>query len=264
LAGPVKGGQDCSMTSTALITGATSGLGAEFARQLAAAGHNLVLVARDAARLDQRANELAAAYPVQVEVLAADLLTDEGTVLVMARLQTDNNPVTVLVNNAGFGLPGWFTDNTLDAERDHLRILVQAPMELAHTAIQAFARRRGGRVINVASTAGFALRGTYSAAKAWVINFSRWANQHYGPVGVQVTAVCPGFVHTEFHTRMSADTSGIKDWMWLTPERVVREGLRDAFAGKAVSIPTKRYKALTILSRALPSGLAVRLAARGR
>lgn len=252
------------MTSTALITGATSGLGAEFARQLAAAGHNLVLVARDTERLDRRAHELAAAYPVRVEVLTADLLTDEGIALVAARLDTDDEPVTVLVNNAGFGLPGWFTDNALDDERAHLRILVQAPMELAHTAITAFTRRRGGRVINVASTAGFTLRGTYSAAKAWVINFSRWANRHYAAAGVQVTAVCPGFVRTEFHGRMGADTSGIKDWMWLTPERVVREGLRDAFAGKAVSIPTKRYKALTWVSMKVPEAVAVRLAARGR
>lgn len=252
------------MISTALITGATSGLGAEFARQLAAAGHDLVLVARDAARLEQRGNELSAAYPVRVEVLSADLLTDEGTGLVRARLQTDVDPVTILVNNAGFGLPGWFTDNSLEAEREHLRILVQVPMELAHVAIEAFARRRGGRVINIGSTAGFTLRGTYSAAKTWVINFSRWANRHYAPVGVQVTVVCPGFVRTEFHSRMNADTSGIKDWMWLTPERVVREGLRDAFAGKAVSIPSKRYKVLSRVTAALPDGLAVKLSSRGR
>lgn len=252
------------MNPTALITGATSGLGAEFARQLAADGHNLVLVARDAARLDQRAHELSAAYPVRVEILTADLLTDEGGAALARRLDDDTDPVTVLVNNAGFGLPGWFTENTLDAERDHLRILVQAPMELAHTAITAFTRRRGGRVINVASTAGFTPRGTYSAAKAWMINFSRWANVHYAASGVQVTAVCPGFVRTEFHARMNADTSGIKDWMWLTPDRVVREGLRDAAAGKAVSIPTKRYKALTAISRALPAGAARKLAARGR
>lgn len=252
------------MTSTALITGATSGLGAEFARQLAASGHNLVLVARDTARLEQRANELAAAHPVRVEVLTADLLTDEGTSRVADRLAADTDPVTVLVNNAGFGLPGWFTDNTLESEREHLRILVQAPMELAHTALRAFSSRRGGRIINVASTAGFTLRGTYSAAKAWIINFSRWANRYYAPVGVQVTAVCPGFVRTEFHARMNADTAGIKNWMWLTPERVVREGLRDAFAGKAVSIPSKRYKALSRLTAVLPAGAAVNLSARGR
>lgn len=250
--------------TTALITGATSGLGAEFARQLAARGYNLVLVARDTARLEQRARELSAAFPVRVEILAADLLTDGGTAAVVARLETATDAVTLLVNNAGFGLPGWFTANTAQEERDQLRILVQAPMELAHAAITAMLPRGSGRVINTASTAGFTTRGTYSAAKAWVINFSRWANVHYGPQGVPVTAVCPGFVRTEFHGRMGADTSGIKPWMWLDAERVVREGLKDAFAGKDVSIPTKRYKLLSAISASLPDALATKLSARGR
>lgn len=250
--------------TTALITGATSGLGAEFARQLAARGHHLVLVARDTVRLQERAIELTAAYGIGVEILTADLLTDAGVALVAARLEEDGRAVDVLVNNAGFGLAGWFTDNTLAQERNHLRILVQTPMDLSHAALTAMVRRGSGRVINVASTAGFTTRGTYSAAKAWVINFSRWANVHYGPQGVPVTAVCPGFVRTEFHGRMGADTSGIKDWMWLTPERVVREGLADAFAGKAVSIPSKRYKVLSAVTTNMPDALATRLSARGR
>jgi short-subunit dehydrogenase len=252
------------MTDTALITGATSGLGAEFARQLSARGYNMVLVARDTTRLEEKAIELTADHGVGVEVLQADLLTDEGTARVRRRLQSDERPVTLLVNNAGFGLAGWFTDNTVDQERAHLRILVQAPMELSHTAIEAMMRRGGGRIINVASVAGFTPRGTYSAAKAWVINFSRWANMFYGPRGVHVTALCPGFVHTEFHQRMGANTSGIRNWMWLEPERVVREGLVDALTGKAVSIPTKRYKVLARLSAAVPDRLAMRMASRGR
>lgn len=252
------------MTPTALITGATSGLGAEFARQLAASGHNLVLVARDTTRLLERAARFESLYPVAVEVITADLLTDEGTALVGERLAADERPVTVLVNNAGFGLPGWFTENAVGDERDQLRILVQTPMELAHAAIEAMARRRGGRIINVASTAGFTLRGTYSASKAWIINFSRWANVYYRAAGVQVTAVCPGFVRTEFHDRMNADVTGIKGWMWLTPERVVREGLKDAFAGKAVSIPTKRYKVLARVTAVIPDTLAAKVSVRGR
>ncbi|MBG0739008.1 SDR family NAD(P)-dependent oxidoreductase [Paeniglutamicibacter antarcticus] len=248
----------------ALITGASSGLGAEFARQLAARGYDLVLVARDTARLEQRATEITAAYGVKVEILTADLLTDEGTAAVTARLGAEQNPVTVLVNNAGFGLKGWFTDNTLEDERAQLRILVQVPMELSYAAISAMQRRGSGRIINVASTAGFTTRGTYSAAKAWVINFSRWANTHYGPRNIPVTAVCPGFVRTEFHGRMGADTTGISNWMWLDAERVVREGLGDAFAGKAVSIPSKRYKVLSAITANLPDALATRLSARGR
>lgn len=250
--------------TTALITGATSGLGAGFARHLAARGYDIVLVGRDRGRLEQRANEISAQYPVRAEALAADLLTDAGTASVVSRLEADQDPVTLLVNNAGFGLKGWFTDNTVQEEREHLRILVQAPMELAYAAITAMQRRGSGRIINVASTAGFTPRGTYSAAKAWIINFSRWANAHYGPQGIPVTAVCPGFVRTEFHERMGADTSGIKDWMWLDVDRVVREGLQDAFAGKGVSIPTRRYKVLSAISANLPDALAAKLSARGR
>jgi short-subunit dehydrogenase len=252
------------MTPIALITGATSGLGAEFSRQLAATGHDLVIVARDTARLLESAAQLESRYRVVVEVISADLLTDQGTAAVTTRLADDIRPVTLLVNNAGFGLPGWFTQNAVGDERDHLRILVQTPMELAHAAIEAMTRRQGGRIINVASTAGFTLRGTYSAAKAWVINFSRWANVHYRDSGIHVTAVCPGFVRTEFHARISADVSGIKDWMWLAPERVVREGLKDAFAGKSVSIPTKRYKVLSRLTAVLPDAVAAKASARGR
>jgi short-subunit dehydrogenase len=137
-------------------------------------------------------------------------------------------------------------------------------MELSHAALTAMTRRGEGHVINVSSVAGFTPRGTYSAAKAWGINFSKWANGFYGPKGLTVTAVCPGFVRTEFHGRMGADTSGIREWMWLDPERVVREGLKDAFAGKAVSIPTKRYKVLSAVTANLPDGLATKLSARGR
>ena len=252
------------MIPTALITGATSGLGAEFARQLAAAGHNLVLVARDTDRLVERAARLEELYPVGVEILTADLLSDEGAAAVASRLADDERPITILVNNAGFGLPGWFTENALGDERDQLRILVQAPMELTYAAIEAMVRRRGGRIINVASTAGFTLRGTYSASKAWIINFSRWANARYRADGIHVTAVCPGFVRTEFHSRMAADVSGVKAWMWLTPERVVREGLKDAFAGRAVSIPTKRYKVLSRVTAAIPDALAAKVSSRGR
>lgn len=241
--------------TTALITGATSGLGAEFARQLAASGHDLVLVARDAGRLASRAEETASRYRVRAGVLAADLLTDAGTAAVAERLASEQDPVGVLVNNAGFGLPGWFTANTVQAEKDHLRILVQAPMELAHAALTAMLARGSGRVINVASVAGFTPRGTYSAAKAWVINFSRWANAFYGPQGVPVTAVCPGFVRTEFHQRAGMGTDNIPGWMWLDADKLVAAALTDLARGKSVSIPDPRYKALMGLVKVTPRGL---------
>jgi uncharacterized protein len=240
---------------TALITGATAGLGAEFARQLASKGCNLVLVARDASRLESSAGRIRQEFGVAVEALAADLETDDGVGAVAARLRQGTDPVTLLVNNAGYGLAGDFEANTVEQENGLLRILVAAPMQLMHAALELMMERRQGRIINVASTAGFIPRGTYSASKAWVINFSRWANLHYAPSGVSVTAVCPGFVHTEFHSRMGVPMSGVPRWMWLEPERVVREGLADAFAGKAISVPSKRYRLLLALSRLAPARL---------
>ncbi len=125
-------------------------------------------------------------------------------------------------------------------------------MELSHAALQGMLARGSGRIINVASVAAFLPRGSYSAAKAWLLSFSRWANLAYSPRGVKVTAVCPGFVHTEFHDRMGMDKSVAPGWTWLRAGRVVREGLADNARGKAVSIPTKRYKVLAAAARILP------------
>ena len=112
--------------------------------------------------------------------------------------------------------------------------------------------------------AGFVPRGTYGASKAWVISFSRWANLRYRPRGVTVTAVCPGFVHTEFHQRMGASVKKVPKWMWLNPDQVVREGLTDSAAGKAVSVPSRRYTALETLSRLAPASWAAAAGNRGR
>lgn len=250
-----SGSTGAEATGTALITGATAGLGAEFAQQLAARRFNLVLVARDSARLESKAVRLRQDFGVAVETISADLQTDDGVASVAARLRLAADPVTMLVNNAGFGLPGNFEQNTVEQESGLLRILVTTPMQLMHAALEQMLARGQGRIINVASMAGFVSRGTYSASKAWVINFSRWANVHYGPRGVQVIAVCPGFVHTEFHQRMGASMSGIPSWMWLNPDQVVREGLADAFAGKAVSVPSRRYRVLAVFSRLAPARL---------
>ncbi|MBP2412899.1 short-subunit dehydrogenase [Arthrobacter stackebrandtii] len=248
----------------ALVTGATSGLGAEFAQQLGRARHDLVLVARDAARLEAKAVRLRSDFGVEVQVLAADLVTDDGVAAVAARLADPAVPVSVLVNNAGFSLVGAFEQNTVGEEAAHLRILVQTPMELAHAALPGMLARGHGRIINVSSVSAFIPRGTYGAAKAWGVSFSRFANLRYGPRGVNVTAVCPGFVHTEFHARMGADMKGVKPWMWLNAEQVVREGLADNAAGKAVSIPSRRYKVLMAASRLIPDKLAAAAGNRGR
>ena len=244
-----------SARETALITGATAGLGAEFAQQLAAKRYNLVLVARDAARLESKAERLRREFGVAVETISADLQTDAGVAAVVARLGQPAEPVTLLVNNAGYGMARSFEYNSVEQESGLLRILVATPMQLMHAALGPMLEAGHGRIINVASMAGFVPQGTYSACKAWVINFSRWANARYGRKGVHVTAVCPGFVHTEFHDRMGVSMSGMPRWMWLQPDRVVREGLSDAFANKAVSIPSRRYRLLAFLSRLAPARL---------
>lgn len=254
------------MTRTALITGASSGLGAEYARQLAARGADLVLVARDAAALEELAAALRREHGIQVEVMAADLLDPEQRAIAEGRLADPSRPVGILVNNAGFGLPLAFERNDIDDEARHLELHVEVPMRLTHAALGPMLQRGHGRILNVASVAGFTPRSTYGACKGWLISFSRWANSAYGPRGVSVTAVCPGFTHTNFHERagLPPGEEGVPGWMWLDASDVVSESLRDAARGRAVSVPSMKYKALVALTRIVPSSLVARAAARGR
>jgi short-subunit dehydrogenase len=255
----------------ALITGATTGIGAEFARQLAADGVDLVLVARDADRLEERAGELRAAHGVRVEVLAADLVSPEGLAAVEARVAASGatasgsgTRVTMLVNNAGFGLQRPFEANAFEDEQRLLDLLVTAPMRLTHAALSQMLAAGSGTIVNIASVAGFTPRGTYGAAKAWVLSFSRWANIAYRARGVSVTAVAPGFVHTEFHDRMGVSKAGVPGFLWLDAGTLVRLALRDVARGRAVSIPTLRYKAVVMLTRLLPTRIVAAGALRGR
>ena len=254
------------MTRTALITGASSGLGAEFARQLAARGMDVVLVARDRAALEAVSAEVRDAHDVAVEVLVADLLDAEQRDAVVARLGDAQHPIDMLVNNAGYGLDLSFHTNDIDDEVRHLHLHVEVAMRLVRAALPGMLQRGSGRIVNVASVAGFLPRGTYGAAKAWLLNFSRWANVRYGPEGVTVTAVAPGFVHTNFHERlgMPPGQEGVPGGMWLTAEDVVSEALRDVARGRSVSIPSLRYKALVALARLMPDALVQRAAERGR
>ena len=254
------------MAKTALITGASSGLGAEYARQLAARGADLVLVARDADVLGQLADRLRRRNKVDVEVLVADLLDPTQRADVERRLADADRPVEMLVNNAGFGLPLAFERNDIDDEVRHLALHVEVPMRLTHAALAPMLARGHGRILNVASVAGFTPRSTYGACKGWLISFSRWANGVYARRGVTVTAVCPGFTHTNFHERagLPPGQEGVPDWMWLDARSVVADSLRDAARGKAVSVPSLKYKVLVALSRIAPAGLVARAASTGR
>lgn len=252
------------MARAALITGASSGLGAEFARQLAARGADLVLVARDRAALDAVAADVRETHGRRVEVLVADLLDDVAVAAVEQRLHAGD--IDVLVNNAGFGLDLRFEQNPIDDEVRHLRLHVEVAMRLTRAALPAMLERGSGRIVNVASVAGFVPRGTYGAAKGWLISFSRWGNIVYRPRGVTVTAVCPGFVHTNFHERLglAPGHEGVPPGLWLDAATVVREGLRAAARGRSVSVPSWRYRLLVAGSRLLPDGVVVRAASRGR
>ncbi|MDN5743547.1 MAG: SDR family oxidoreductase [Nocardioidaceae bacterium] len=250
---------------TALVTGATAGIGREFASQLAARSHDLILVARDGARLEATARQLRDDHGGTVEVLAADLADLAQLRQVEERLADPSRPVDLLVNNAGFGLKHSFLNNPVDVEQAQHDVLVRAVLRLTHAALGGMVERRHGGVINVSSVAAFLPRGTYSAAKAWVNSFSAWAHQEYADRGVTVMALCPGFVRTEFHERLGIDRdSSAPAAMWLDADRLVQEALKDFAKGRALSIPSKRYKAIVAGARVVPGPVLQRFQSLGR
>lgn len=254
------------MTSpgTALVTGPTAGIGHAFAHHLARRGHDLVLVARDVGRLEEVAGELRTTYGVAVEVLPADLADRDQLARVEARLADPELPVELLVNNAGFGLREKFLVNSLESEQMMLDVLVTAVLRLSHAALGTMTQRGRGGVINVSSVAAFLPRGTYSAAKSWVNSFSEWAAAEYRPAGVTVMALCPGFVRTEFHQRMDVTRGTAPSFLWLDADDLVAKALADFDAGRSLSIPTVRYKAITAVVRVIPGRVLQRLQGLGR
>ncbi|MGI8901945.1 MAG: SDR family NAD(P)-dependent oxidoreductase [Nocardioides sp.] len=249
---------------TALVTGPTAGIGAAFAEQLAARGHDLVLVARDRARLDVLAQRLSTEYGVAAEVLVADLSDRSQLAAVESRLDDRDRPVHLLVNNAGFGHKRPFLDNTVEQAQEMLDVLVTAVLRLSHAALGAMVVRGGGAIINVSSVSAFLPRGTYSAAKAYVTSMSQWADLAYRDQGVRVMALCPGFTRTEFHARMDVSRESAPGWMWLDADRLVMEALSDLDRGRRVSVPSRRYKLLMAAVKVTPMSVLGRLQGLGR
>jgi short-subunit dehydrogenase len=237
---------------TALITGASAGIGEAMARILGDAGVPCVLVARR----EDRLRELAAKY-AGFEVLAADLTTDEGVRAVAARLRDPERPIDLLVNNAGFGTSGHFRDLDPSRLNDEISLNVQALVQLSHAAMQVMGERRRGWIMNVSSVASFQAGpslAVYAATKAFVTNFSESIHEEGKAVGVKVTALCPGLTRTEFQSVSNTTDlqTNFPGFAWCTPEMVAKVGLADTAKGKAISVPGGIYKGLVVGSALLP------------
>lgn len=238
--------------ATALITGASAGLGLEFAWQLATARHDVVLVARDEERLERLAGQLRAAAGIRAEVLPADLSDRADVERVAERLRDTERPVGLLVNNAGFGLGEPFVGGDLALHEQALEVMVRAVMVLSHAAVGQMVERGRGAVLNVSSVAALTAMGTYSAHKAWVRTFTEALAVELRGTGVTATALCPGLVHTEFHERAGLERDAYPEVAWLNAEAVVTAALADVRRGAVISTPSLRYGVVAEVARLLP------------
>ena len=241
------------MGSWALVTGATSGIGESFTRLLAENNYNIVLVARDLPRLQERAQALKEKFKVETHVIQADLSTDTGCAAVGQYIA--QNQIDVLINNAGFGLNKAFTMSGLDAEQQMLDVLVRTPMRLMHVALPLMKQRNKGVVINVSSVAGFIAGGTYSASKSYLTVLSESLHTELSGTNVKISALCPGFTRTEFHQRGRMSMKGLPSFMWLDSDKLVAKSWSDALKGKAVSIPGWQYQLLVFVIHSLPRSI---------
>jgi len=238
------------MQSWALVTGATVGIGESFTRLLAHNGYNIVLVARDLPRLQERAQGLESTFGVATTVIQADLATDAGCKTIEDFIT--NNQIDVLINNAGFGINKAFTMSQLDTEQQLLDVLVRTPMRLLHVALPGMKERNKGVIINVSSVAGWIAGGTYSAAKSYLTVLSESLHTELSSTNVKVSALCPGFTRTEFHQRGRMSMKGLPAFMWLNSDKLVAKAWKDAVGGKAVSVPGWQYQLLTFVMRNAP------------
>jgi len=241
------------MSSWALVTGATAGIGESFSRLLAANRYNLVLVARDLPRLQERAKALEEKFGVKTHVIQADLATDEGCLKVEQYIS--ENLIDVLINNAGFGTSKAFTMSTLEIEQQMMDVLVRTPMRLMHVALPLMKQRNNGVIINVSSVAGYIAGGSYSASKSYLTVLSESLHTELAGTNVKISALCPGFTRTEFHQRGKMSMKALPNFMWLSSDYLVEQSWKDAMKGEAVSVPGWQYKLLLFIVNVIPRSI---------
>jgi short-subunit dehydrogenase len=235
--------------ATALITGATAGIGASYANLLAKEGFDLILVARDLPRLNKVAKELSKRFGVKAQCIKADLTKPSQLAKVEKRVADSKKPIDILVNNAGFGIKDSFTVSNLDKEQELLDVLVTAPMRLTHAVLPVMIKRNTGIIVNVSSVASFIAGGTYSAAKSYLTVFSESLHTELRGTNVKISALCPGFTRTEFHARGRMKMTALPKFMWLDSDKLVSKSWKYAKANRVICIPGWQYKILSAIAR---------------
>ena len=252
----------------ALITGASAGIGAAFARELASRKVDLVLTARRLDRLQTLAAELMARHAIKVEVIACDLADRDAPRQLVAQLEDRGIAIDMLINNAGYGVTGYFLSQPWQTQADFIQVLMTAPTELCHRLLPGMRERGHGRIINVASLAGHspgsAGQTLYAGAKSYLVKLSQALTLEYAHDGVHTCAVCPGFTWSEFHdvtgTRRMMDK--LPKWMWLQADQVARAGIEALERGQVIVVPGWRYRLLHGITRHLPDNTRLKLMAR--
>jgi short-subunit dehydrogenase len=249
----------------AVVTGASAGIGREFCEQLAARGHDLLLVARDAERLRGLARELEERRGIRAEIFPADLSREEEIERLAGRIASDGG-LKLLVNNAGFGIVGKLVDTDVERQAAMVRLHALAPLRLTRAALPVLLGKRAGAIVNVSSIASFIFSPgniNYSATKAYLTVLTEGLAAELAGSGVQAQALCPGFTYSEFHQRMGAGRRRPPRWMWLSAEQVVRESLRCLDRrGPVICVPGVGYRLMVLLIRLLPRRLVAWLAGR--
>jgi uncharacterized protein len=249
---------------TALVTGASAGIGAAFSRILAERGIDLVLTARRADRLEVLARELRERWGVEARALPADLADPGAPARLHGELAAAGVEVDILVNNAGYGLPNRFVDHAWQEHDAFVRVMVTAVAELTHRFLEGMLERGYGRIVNVASLAGLlpapAGHTLYAASKAFVVRFSQALALEVRPRGVHVTALCPGFTYSEFHdvSRTRDLVSRLPGWLWMDAETVAREGVEAVMAGRIICVTGGVNRWMARLAGCLPESLVLR------